>query len=89
LVTVVWFFSIRFKLLFLSTQLRHTLFDKQLSRFNKFLHALVVVDTLNSLNLGQLFRFHTWCKLFHSTTKKYQFLRMFLCFCRPIVGAVK
>jgi hypothetical protein len=81
------------KLLFLSKQLRHTLFDKQLSRFNKFLHALVVVDSLNSfrrlLNLGQLFRFHTWCKLFHSTTKKYQFLRMFLCFCRPIVGAVK
>jgi hypothetical protein len=36
------------KLLFLSTQLRHTLLDKQLSRFNTFLHALVFVDTLNS-----------------------------------------
>jgi hypothetical protein len=71
------------KLLFLSTQLQHTLSDKQLSRFNKFLHALAFVDTLNiwtafGAYFGRLFRFHTRCKLFHSRTKKYQFLRMFL-----------
>jgi hypothetical protein len=36
---------------------------------------------------SQLFRFHTRCKLFHSRTKKYQFLRTFLCFYTPIVGA--
>jgi hypothetical protein len=41
--------------------------------------------TLNSFRRF-LFRFHTRCKLFHSRTKKYQFLRMFLCFCRLIVG---
>jgi hypothetical protein len=56
------FFDKSNKLLFLSTQLRHTLLDKQLSRFNKFLHALVFVDTLTAFGayLGQLFRFHTW-----------------------------
>ena len=47
------------KLLFLSTQLRHTLLDKQLSRFNKFLHALVFVDRLNSFRrlLGSVISF--------------------------------
>jgi hypothetical protein len=47
------------KLLFLSIRLRHTLLDKQLSRFNKFLHALVFVDTLNSFRrlLGSVISF--------------------------------
>jgi hypothetical protein len=47
------------KLLFLSTELRHTLLDKQLFRFNKFLHAPVFVDRLNSFRrlLGSVISF--------------------------------
>jgi hypothetical protein len=58
------------KLLFLSTQLRHTLLDKQLSRFNKFLHALVFVDRLNSFR-----RLLTWVTYFVSTLGENCFIR--------------
>jgi hypothetical protein len=42
--TELTFYNKSNKLLLLSTQLRHTLLDKQLSGFNKFLHALVFVS---------------------------------------------
>jgi hypothetical protein len=68
------FYSKSNKLLFLSTRLWHTLLDKQLPRFNKFLHALVFVDTLNSFrrSLGSVISFPHLVQTVSLDDKEYQ-----------------